>query len=478
MISAPDPALVLRASEQRLRVACGVLLEETPEAEDVGGLLEALVLDVREHLEHARAWLLLCALGGGFPRPHEVQTAVRNLELLAPRDAVSWLLTWTASTATFDEITSEIEIVTDRPLVDVHVSASSDLSTGIQRVVRNLVPLWCESRTVTLVRWSRRGYVGLDGSGAQRLLGDDAGAGDASRRLIPWGVPVLLPEVPFPGRGERLTALAQFSPNRVGLIGYDCIPAVSADLVPDAEREKFGEYLELVKYADVVAGISETAAAEFAGFVSGLSAQGLPGPEVAACGLPTSVTVVDRDGVSPTGGTPEVLCVGSLDPRKNQIALVEAAEHLWREGLRFTLRLVGSGGAKPADLLGLLDDLIAAGRPIEVGNEVSDAVLDSAYRSARVLVFPTLHEGFGLPIVEALSYGVPVITSDFGSTREIAEGAGAFLVDPEDVWALADALRRVLTDDELHATLVEQARSRPDRTWHDYAEELWQVLVP
>jgi glycosyltransferase involved in cell wall biosynthesis len=345
--------------------------------------------------------------------------------------------------------------------------------------VRNLLPIWAEEHELTLAGWEGGAYVRLDATQTGSILGKpDLAAPRSRRRLIPWGVPVLLPEVAKVGRSERLAALAEHSANFVGVLGYDCIPAVSAELVPEIEREKFGEYLEIVKYADVVACISQAAADEFSGFVGALEAQGVRGPVVVACGLPTSVTVEDRPKASPQGGLAEVLCVGSLDPRKNQIALVEAAEHLWRDGLTFRLRLIGSGGAQPVALKRLIGRLVRAGRPIVVGQEVTDASLHRAYCDARVVVFPTLHEGFGLPVVEALSYGVPVITSDFGSTREIAEGNGAVLVDPEDVWALASALRDVLTDDELHARLSRQATSRPTRTWDDYGAELWKALVP
>jgi glycosyltransferase involved in cell wall biosynthesis len=70
-----------------------------------------------------------------------------------------------------------------------------------------------------------------------------------------------------------------------------------------------------------------------------------------------------------------------------------------------------------------------------------------------------------------------VITSDFGSMKEIADaGGGALLVDPRDDHAIADAMRTLLTDDDLHAELTAQARSRPVRTWDQYAEQVWEQL--
>jgi glycosyltransferase involved in cell wall biosynthesis len=108
---------------------------------------------------------------------------------------------------------------------------------------------------------------------------------------------------------------------------------------------------------------------------------------------------------------------------------------------------------------------------------VTDARIAGTLAQARCLVFPSLHEGFGLPIVEALSHGVPVITSDHGSMSEVAETKGCILVDPENIDAITHALRSMLTDDALHARLVAEARARPTRTWAEYADDLWQALI-
>jgi glycosyltransferase involved in cell wall biosynthesis len=93
------------------------------------------------------------------------------------------------------------------------------------------------------------------------------------------------------------------------------------------------------------------------------------------------------------------------------------------------------------------------------------------------VIFPSLNEGFGLPVAESLASGTPVITSDHGSMREIAVAGGALLVDPRDDLDITGALRALLTDDELHARLSAQARALPHRSWDSYAAELWQYLV-
>jgi glycosyltransferase involved in cell wall biosynthesis len=94
-----------------------------------------------------------------------------------------------------------------------------------------------------------------------------------------------------------------------------------------------------------------------------------------------------------------------------------------------------------------------------------------------VVLFPSLNEGFGLPVAEALASGTPVVTTRHGSTAEIAEGGGALLVDPRDDHDLADAVGRLLEQPDLHAELRRQAAARPQRTWDEYARDLWTVLV-
>ena len=107
-----------------------------------------------------------------------------------------------------------------------------------------------------------------------------------------------------------------------------------------------------------------------------------------------------------------------------------------------------------------LEEMAAAGRPVEARSTLDDETLWAAYRLARVTVFPSLNEGFGLPVGESIAAGTPAVTSDFGSMREIAEGGGALMVDPRDDHALADALRTVLTDDRAHAALAAACRTR------------------
>lgn len=456
-------------------------------------VLTGLIDVVRERRGHPAAWLLVVGLTGAYPNPALVRSVRRALEMKQPEDAAVWLLHALAPLAMrAGNAAARLRVVTDRPLVDVSATAKSDFLTGIQRVVRGVVGQWDEQHDVEFVAWTSRGgaYRALLPAERARLLQSAVGRYDASARthqggdlevVVPWGVPVVLTEVPATALNDPLAALAEFSIASLRLVGYDCIPIASAETVPLDEPEKFGRYLELVKHADRLAGISRTAATEFEAFAGALEAQGLTGPRISACPLPHSISVpgvtTGAEDALPAPPRPVVVSVGTVGRRKNQAVLVEAAELLWRESVDFELRIFGHLGAERSPLTDLVPRLRALGRPLVLEPGVSDARIARTLALARCLVFPSLHEGFGLPVAEALSQGVPVITSDFGSTRELAEGQGGLLVDPEDVAAVAGALRSLLGDDDLHARLVAEAAARPARTWTDYAHDLWQVLV-
>ncbi len=294
--------------------------------------------------------------------------------------------------------------------------------------------------------------------------------------LVPWRCVIVTPEVPFGEAPSRLSALAQFSGNHLVAIGHDCIPVVSADLVPIADANRFVNYLSMIKHADRVAGVSASATVEFQGFADTLPAQGLRGPVIVECVEPSTPESDDVGRRQRPPRRPMVLMVGSLEPRKNHLAVLHAAEKLWRSGLDFELTFIcGSGWG--SELPDRIAELTRAGRRIAVLRNADMSVLHESYRSARFTVFPSKHEGFGLPIAESFAAGTPVITSDFGSMRVLASEGGALTVDPYDDAALEGAMRTLLTDDDALEDLRAQIASRPRRNWDDYARELWAVLV-
>ena len=151
-----------------------------------------------------------------------------------------------------------------------------------------------------------------------------------------------------------------------------------------------------------------------------------------------------------------VLAVGTLEPRKNLRRIAEAASRIGAE-----LRVVGARGWGGVDTRGWL-------------GEVSDEELAALYRGARCLVFPSLYEGFGIPVLEAMASGTPVVTSAGGATEEVAGGA-AVLVDPLDVDAIAAGIEEAAARrDELRALGLARARDYSWRAVADAVESVWR----
>jgi len=158
-----------------------------------------------------------------------------------------------------------------------------------------------------------------------------------------------------------------------------------------------------------------------------------------------------------------VLAVGTLEPRKNLARLADAASKVGLE-----LRVVGARGWGGVE---------ADGAGVRWLGRVSDPALASLYRGALCVAYPSLYEGFGLPVLEAMAAGVPAVTSDAPALVEV--GGGATLVVPrDDPRALAVALRSLLEDQALRARLAAAGPRRAARfRWADAAHALWTVYA-
>jgi glycosyltransferase involved in cell wall biosynthesis len=199
------------------------------------------------------------------------------------------------------------------------------------------------------------------------------------------------------------------------------------------------------KAASRVVTVSETSRRDLVGLY------GLPEDRVIA--IPNGV----GDGFRPRedfvwapypGDRPlRVLAVGTLQPRKNLLRLLDALVLVGRE-IPVRLRVVGPDGHQAAEIRNRLTSSVQT----EIVGWLEDDALAEEYRGADVFAYPSIYEGFGLPLVEAMACGTPIVTSTGGSLPEVAGGA-AILVDPFDVAALAAAIRRIAEDGPAAAAL-------------------------
>jgi glycosyltransferase involved in cell wall biosynthesis len=165
------------------------------------------------------------------------------------------------------------------------------------------------------------------------------------------------------------------------------------------------------------------------------------------------------------GDRPFILTVGTVQPRKNYVRLIKACDSL-AKARDLDLVIVGQPAWLAAPILAAAD-----ARPyVHRLGFVADGDLPALYRQATVFAFPSLYEGFGLPPLEAMACGTPVVASTSSSVPEVVGDAG-LLVDPLDVSAWTDALRRLLDDESLGAALRERGLHRAAGfTWAKTAE--------
>jgi glycosyltransferase involved in cell wall biosynthesis len=227
-------------------------------------------------------------------------------------------------------------------------------------------------------------------------------------------------------------------------------------------RERFARHArEAAGRADLIVCVSEFTASQVSGLL----------------GVESSRIRVIRHGVrlpsTPVSGSREriVLHVGAIQRRKNVARLVRAFESAlpgWQ------LVLAGSAGFGAEEAL----DAVARSprrADIRVLGYVAAPALDDLYRRASILAFPSLDEGFGIPVLEAMAWGVPVITSAGSALREVA-GDAAVLVDPTNDDELRTALKAVASDSSLARSLADRGRSRAaEFTWRRAALSTWGV---
>ncbi len=199
----------------------------------------------------------------------------------------------------------------------------------------------------------------------------------------------------------------------------------------------------------------------------------IPGLDAKTSVVPLGFDTTQAAGPLPEGLQPGfILAVGTIEPRKNYPRLLAAYRALRSRIDAPPLVIAGRPGWAFGDTL----ERIRTEPGVRYLGHVDDATLAALYESAAVLAFPSLYEGFGLPLLEAMARGLPGVVGNVGAMPELA-GDAAVLVDPEDVESIAAGLERVLGDAALRARLSAEGRKRAAGfSWERSADLTREVL--
>jgi glycosyltransferase involved in cell wall biosynthesis len=264
-------------------------------------------------------------------------------------------------------------------------------------------------------------------------------------------------------------------PCRLAALFHDAIPLRHPQITWPKSVARHPEYMKMLAAFDRVWAVSEASRRDLVEFWRW---QG--GPVRATTGTIMLGADFDRQARSAPPADPpaaQLLCVGILEPRKNQSFLLDVCEALWAEGVNFDLHVVGRVnphfGRPVAARLQAMQKTQPRAHYYEAA---TDRLLESLYTVARLTAFPTLAEGCGLPVLESLWKGRPCVCSDLPVLREIADAGGCAVAAPNDREAWTGALRTVLTDDTAWRRLAAEAGSRPLPTWADTARALASAM--
>lgn len=376
-------------------------------------------------------------------------------------------------------------------LLDLSHTAHTRARTGIQRVARQLQAELTRRHAAEPVTWDpyARNWRALDDWEFANLQSTQPGSGRGAK--WPWPARwrgcwrrwrrkstslaanqgLIVPELFSPAVAAAFARIPRSGP-RIALF-HDAIALQHPELTPPASVGRFPAYLQELLQFDGIAAVSEDSRQTLLDYWRWLGVAACPPVVAIPLGLTAPARADQAKHPSATHAAPVVLCVGSIEGRKNHLALLEACERLWQNGDKFTLRLIGLAQPQTGrHALARIHELQAAGRPLRYDGAVDEATLEAAYAACTFTVYPSLKEGFGLPVLESVARGKPCVCSAQGALGESTRGGGCLPLPEVTPDALAAAIARLLTEPAQLAALATEARRRPVRSWTDYTGEL------
>jgi len=279
---------------------------------------------------------------------------------------------------------------------------------------------------------------------------------------------LLVPDIYRDSRRKVVPEFINRTPAKTIAIFHDATDLRLTSVYVDREK-KSRPYVESLARYDLVICVSEEARRDLHHF---WKEYGCGETETRVEHWPGELEGADHAG-DPESANDSILYVSSFHGRKNHLRLLRVAEKLWQQGVTFELQLIGRDVGLPLNkIVRQIRRLQMRSRRLRWLRHVDDERLLRAYRECRFTVYPSLMEGYGLPIVESLLHGKPCVCGDNGALGEVARGGGCLIVDQSSDDSLADGIKQLLQDRELYLRFCREARERRFRTWADYIDKL------
>jgi len=260
-------------------------------------------------------------------------------------------------------------------------------------------------------------------------------------------------------------------------IVYPCQKSFKVMTIHDLTFIKYPEYVPLIvktyterikrclNWTDLIITMAETTKEDIVHYLQ------VDPHKIWVVPLASRYSVQENLKTSPTDDQPYILFVGTFEPRKNIKTLVLAFDYLKKKfDLPHRLVLIGKKGWGYESILKCIENS-AYKKDIYHLNYLADELVAQFYQHAEVFVYPSFYEGFGLPVLEAMNLGTPVITSNVSSLPEVVDSA-AITINPQDFIELAEAIFKVLSNDDLRKQLILDGRTRAQKfSWEKTAKQ-------
>ena len=276
------------------------------------------------------------------------------------------------------------------------------------------------------------------------------------------------------GSNSELIEFAKSRKLNTAVTFFDAIPAILPELYPPGTAELHYSYMKQLAEWDLVFPISVQSANDMLNLLpQSVSTKHNLIKKLIPIPLPAVFASTETLSYLPTSlnSRPFILVLSTFEKRKNHISLLRAAA-IAQQSLPFGIELILVGHALDKSILKLLQQYKKVFSKLRIVHDASDDQLRDLIDRADFTIFPSIEEGFGLPILESLSRGKPVICDNQRAIDEVASGGGCLQVDVLNVEQFAEAIVTLATDFDVYLSKCREIKNRSFRTWEEYVSDI------